>query len=162
MATKLNHTAALKKVYAIVTDNRVFNALAQDKEDNKKVQAARKALTSALVEQYNADADRLSVIGATLRSFAHVLAKEKKVDEESLTNKLLPNGKVTALIDTPDRLATYVATAVNELIDKTTTTKTKVSVPTAQIKKMFAIVGNVEKVAQFFELTTAQVKAIVK
>lgn len=162
MATKLNHTAALKKVYAIVTDNRVFSSLAQDKKDNKKVQAARKALNAALVEQYNADADRLSVIGSTLRSFAHVLAKEKRVDEDSLTNKLLPNGKVTALIDTPDRLATYVATAVNDLIDKTTTTKTKISVPVAQIKKMYSIVGNVEKVAQFFELTTAQVEAIVK
>lgn len=162
MTTKLNHTAALKKVYAIVTDNRVFKALAQDTDDSKKVKDARKALAAALVEQYNSNEDRLVVIGTTLRAFAHLLAKEKKVNEESLTNKLLPSGKVTALIDTPDRLATYVATAVNDLIDKTTTTKTKVSVPTAQIKKMYSIVGNVEKVAQFFELTTQQVEAIVK
>lgn len=162
MATKLNHTTALKKVYTIVTDNRVFESLAQDKEDSAKVKAARKALNAALVEQYNSNQDRLVVIGTTLRSFAHVLATEKKLNEESLVAKLLPNDKVTSLIDTPDRLATYVATAVNDLIDKTTTTKIKVSVPTAQVKKMYSIVNDIDKVAKFFDLTAAQVQTIVK
>lgn len=162
MATKLDHTAALKAVYANVKDVRVFNSLAQDKEDNKEVTAARKALAVALLKQYTANPDRMVVAGTTLRSIAHVVAHAKKLDEDSLIKRLLPNDKVTALIDTPDRLATYIATAVNNLIDSTTTKVTKVSVPTAQIKKMFAIVGDVAQVAQFFDLTTAQVEAIIK
>lgn len=124
MVTKLNHTTALKSVYLNVTDNRTFAALAQDKEDSPK--AARKALSDALVEQYNANKDRLAVIGTTLRKIAHVISAQKKIDEAALVKE------------------------------------TKVSVPMAQIKKMYGIVGDTAKVAEFFGLTKEQIEAIVK
>lgn len=164
MATKLDHKQALTFVYANV-DEKTMNTLSQknitDEKALAKIKEARKALNAAITEAYNNTESINLCAGSTLRSLAHLLATQKKIDEKTLVSSLFPNDKVTSLIDTEDRLATYLATAVNAAIDKTTEKKTTTNVDVAKLKKMFALTNDVSLCAKFFDITEDNVNKLL-
>lgn len=158
MATKLNHTTALNVVYNVLTSKEI-NSLKQP-EPSEKTKELAKQLKQSQIDDYNAA--RGESLGTTFRKIAHVVAISKKLDEQLLVEEFLPNGKVTALTDTLDRIGTYLMNCVNARIDAQLPTKeTRINVNVAQLKKMYRITESAAQCAEFFGITEEQVNTLL-
>lgn len=168
MSTKLNHSTALNFIYAHLSEKEL-DSLRMSSEyvsDETKDLAAR--YKASQLKDYNASPAKEHFAGV-LRKLAHIAAKNKKLDETLLVNAMLTKkDEVSSLVDTDDRLATYVAKAINARIDieAQSTKTTRISIDVARLKKMYKAFGSnaaaVEGCANFFGITKDAVEQLLK
>lgn len=159
MATKLNHETALAQVFRYVS-NEMWDKLAQP-EQSAKTKKLYKEFKASQLEDYN----NSQIIKETLRGVFHAIAKNaasaKKLDETSVYNLFYKDDKVTSLVDTPDRFATYIMSSINSAIENTKVIKKKTGVNVAMVMKFYKIVGDTKKTADYFGLSEDTIKGIL-